>query len=110
MDGLDNSRRDAHLALAASGGLALVAIFYLSYVLYQALVHGRSAIGKRSGHWEYLFSQDLPLAVLVLLVNLALVAAVLYTARMCYDEYLFHLDWERKARHGQGRKPIRKIP
>ena len=87
-----NPRANALVALFGAGALVAAALAYLSYVLFQAFVHGRVSIGKRSAHWEYYFAQDLVPAMFVLLIHLALATALLYTARECYAEYRIHRD------------------
>ncbi len=89
---MDEFKRQARIAKFFSYVVALLAVLQAGYIPYNALVHGASAIGFRSGVTTFLF-RDAPFAAtIVLMVNTGLVLLLFRIARACYRE---HEIWQK---------------
>jgi hypothetical protein len=84
-----DSRRQASIALVATYICLALAAMQFGYVIYNALVNGRSAIAlfRSRTRFDFLFQEQPGYALLVLGVNIALALLMVVIARGCYSEY-----------------------
>lgn len=89
---MNELKRQARIARFCSHAVAVLAVLQCGYVGYNALVHGASAIGFRSGVISFLFNEAPFAATIVLMVNIGLVLLLFCISRACHREHMIWME------------------